>query len=173
MKRRKLGGERAHTGLLLLQLQVLGGGLELDEHLAALHLLAEDQVGRHHPAGDRCLDGVGGLAHLQARGLADRIQRHLGAEEPGSPGAEEPDDEEYSQGRAPGAISFKSALCGNKHGGFASHLEGISWLSLPTRKSVDIETRAQMVDVSGIGGYLSRVRRRALGTQSRCMRQAE
>ena len=80
MQRLDLGRERVQAGLLLLQLQVLGGGIELDEHVAALHLLAEDQVGRHDPAGDRRLDGMGGLAHLQARRLADRVERHLGCQ---------------------------------------------------------------------------------------------
>jgi hypothetical protein len=121
----KLRGERPHTGLLLFQLQVLGGGIELDEHFAPLHLLGEGQAGRHHPAGDRRLHGMSGLAHLQARGIADHVQRHLRAEESGSPGAEEPDDEEQRQRRALKAVSIKSALCGSKHGRLASHAAGI------------------------------------------------
>lgn len=68
---------------------------------------------------------MGGLAHLQAGGVADRVQPHLGTDEPGPPGAEERDDEEHSQPRAPKAVSFKSALGGRKHGGLASHPEGI------------------------------------------------
>jgi hypothetical protein len=117
------GDARGMPGLALL-----GGGIELDEYLTALHVPAEDRVSSHHPAGDRRLHGMGSLAHFQARGVADGIQRHFSAEEPGSPGAEEPDDEEHSQGRASKAVSIESALCGSKHGGRAPQAKGISEL---------------------------------------------
>ena len=61
---RGLRGECGQSGLLLLELESLCAHVEFDEHIAALHLLPEDEVSRPNPAGDLCLHGMSRLTDL-------------------------------------------------------------------------------------------------------------
>ena len=81
--------QRRQPDALLLLLEALGFGVEFDEHLAGLHLLAHHQARRGDPAGHRRGDGMGGPVHFQPRALGHRVDGNAGQQEPGPPATQE------------------------------------------------------------------------------------
>jgi hypothetical protein len=110
----KLGEDTGEPGAFFLKLEPLGIGIQLDEDIAGLYLLAQYEVCCYDPACSRCLDGVDRSVYLQARHLGGLVQRNPGEEEPCSPGTEDACDEAYTHNRAAETVRRKRACRAGK-----------------------------------------------------------